>query len=145
MSDILQSQVDPAPFAEPEGYWHYLSMVRCPDLSLLNPSDEMPAARLTERASALRVWWNNGPQHYGAVYSHCVTAVSAGTDVFHLRLNWKNEGGGVEKTETITDRVHCRDSRRHAVWSFSITAEQADFIKRFTAELFGPMIWTPCL
>ncbi|GMU09497.1 hypothetical protein [Corallococcus caeni] len=136
-------KIDEALIAEPNGYWMDIRGIRFPDLQLLAPDGTL-AAKVIQRAGALRVWWNNGPQHYVAVYTHGVTAVAAETDRFHVRLKWMNQGGGAEKVETIDDYVSCRDVNRRNVWTFSITQEQSEYILRGSADLFGPVVWRKC-
>jgi hypothetical protein len=135
--------IDDALVAEPNGHWEHIRGIRFPDLQLL-ATDGTLAAKVIQRAGALRVWWNNGPQHYVAVYTHGVTTVAAETDRFHIRLKWMNQGGGTEKVETIHDYVSCRDANRRNVWTFSITPEQSEYILRGSADLFGPVLWRKC-
>jgi hypothetical protein len=137
--------MDEALVAEPNGHWVHIKSIRFSDLQLIDNSDGAIAAKVTQRVGALRVWWNDGPQHYVALYAHSVTAVSAETDQFHIRLKWMNQGGGTEKVETITDHVSCRDVNRRGVWTFSITEAQAEHIMRGSADVFGPVLWRKCV
>ena len=125
------------------GFWHHIGFVKHPDL-VLNDGDGSEAARIFDRFGGLKVWWNNGPQVYVASYAHSVESLSANTRAFSVKLNWMNQGGGVEKSETIVDAVSCRDTDRRSVWTFSLTAEQAEYVKRATANPFGPVQWTKC-
>lgn len=130
---------------EPNGYWHTLKSIRYADLKLVNAVDGTLAATLTRRVGALRVWWDNGPQYYVAVYAHETTSTSAETDDLRIELLLKNAGGGTEKRETVNDRVGCRDVARRTVWSFSITEGMAEHIVASTAELAAPVSWTYCV
>ncbi|KAF0809731.1 hypothetical protein A167_01547 [Alcanivorax sp. S71-1-4] len=143
--DALPSgELDQALFAEAAGNWHYIRFFRFPDIDLTDAATGVVTARLTQRSAATRVWWNNGPQFYTAIYGHNVTAVSASTPHFSTRLIMKNQGGGTELVQDIADHVSCRDTDRRSVWTFSITGEQSEYILRAAATLFGPVQWEAC-
>ncbi|KZM39600.1 hypothetical protein OA92_20155 [Marinomonas sp. SBI22] len=122
----------------------YLGFINYPELILKDDSSQQDACTLFERVGTFKVWWNNGPQHYVASYSHTVKYINSSADYIAVKINWMNQFGGIEKSETISDSVNCKESDRRSTWTFSITAEQAEFIKKSTADSFGPIKWNKC-
>ncbi len=125
------------------GYWHIIKMVQLPDLYLLD-SQGNQRAKLYDRYSDVRVWWDNGPKFYITGYVHSVKVISASTPAFQLRLDWKNQGGGVLRSETITGNVTCNDDGRRESWTYSVSDEMADQIKSISSQTSGSINWLPC-
>ena len=144
MESITTVRPEESLIQEPEGGWSNIGYINYPDLILKDDVSQHDACKLFNRVGVLKVWWNNGPQFHVISYSHTVKAISSSADYIAVKVNWMNEGGGIEKTEIINDSVSCRDSDRRMTWTYTLTADQAKFIKRSTAESFGPIKWNKC-
>lgn len=127
------------------GFWHYIKSIRYPDQKILDTNTGKARCEITGREGWFKVWWDNGPKLYVASYHHNVTVISGKTGNFSVKINWLNQGGGIEKTETINDYVTCRDTKRFSSWTFSTTGEIVEASTKSTAEPFGPISWKDCV
>ncbi len=141
--DSFKSEFDKELAEDKFGNWYTVSIVRMRDL-ILKDTNGNETAKLINRLSVKKIWWNNGPVAHIITYSHIVEVVSASTTSFGIKIDWENQGGGIEKSETITDFVTCRDSDREVQWSFSSTEEIFTAIKKVKTEQFGPSKWSEC-
>ena len=131
------------PDSKKAGYWVIIKSVSMNDL-ILNDANGHQVAKLEERNADLRVWWDNGPKFYVALYAHAVTVISASTESFQLQIKWLNQGGGTLKLDSATDNVSCNDTKRRSVYSFSVEEEMIDAIRKIDTQINNLPIWINC-
>ncbi|WP_437785625.1 hypothetical protein [Sorangium sp. So ce1097] len=127
-----------------QGYWHIIKAVAPPSIVLVDNVAGTQLASLTKRYADMRVWWDNGPRVYVATYAHSISPITAEIKQVNLKLVWRNQGGGIEKHEIVSDHVTCRERDKWSNWSFSITPEQAEYIQRLDALVLGEPTWSKC-
>ena len=143
--DFLEGNIgDPSLLQDSSGYWYIVSHLRYPDVLLKGSDGVKIASKIKDRTGQKKIWWNSGPQLYVVSYAHSVEVVSEKTDQFWIKVDWKNHGGGIERTETVSDHVSCRDTARRQNWTFATSEEIFNAIKRTTAEPMGAPVWSPC-
>ena len=129
-----------------KGYWYVMKTVFLPDYTIYNKEKTIELAKLTHIAADIRRWWlESGPSDIiVAMYCHQITPINAKIDKLNIKLSWLNQGNGVEKTEIITDSVSCRDFNKFKNWSFSMTMDETEYIKRLKLEVEGNVNWELC-